>query len=148
MSKHGESSTEEDCVDHEDFKNLSMRLEQLHTEAKAFRSETSNTMHAIDKRIARLEFEDEKKEERLGAGAATMSKLGEQIERVNSKIDTPWYKVVGFIMPALFAVLSVVWQMARNPSGVEFQQLREQVWKVQSHQESTEQKIDLLLRKP
>lgn len=133
-------------MERDDLESLRDRVEYLHTEAKSWRSETSNMMHTIDKRLSRQEFLGERTEERLNQGSSTMSKLNEQIERVNAKIDTPWYKVVGFILPAVFAVISVVWQMARNPSGAEFEELKRQVWQVQSQNQSFDTKLDMILQ--
>jgi hypothetical protein len=141
-------AVDDDCVDHEDFQNLSARLDYLHSEAKSFRSEVTGTMHAIDKRVSHLEYEDNRKDERLGNGAATMVKLGDQIERVNAKIDTPWYRVVAMVFPVLLLIGSWVWFAARMPSGDEFENLKRQVWTLQSQQEQTNAKLDVLLRRP
>jgi hypothetical protein len=133
-------------VERDEFESIRDRLEYLHTEAKSFRSEALNLMHTMDKRLSRQEFLGERTEERLNAGSSTMAKLNEQIERVNAKIDTPWYKVVGFILPAVFAVVSVVWQMARNPSGAEFEELKRQVWQVQGQNDKIDTKLDMMLQ--
>jgi septal ring factor EnvC (AmiA/AmiB activator) len=151
MSNHGESSTEENYVDREDLESIKDRVEYLHSEAKQFRSETSNTMHAMDKRLERLQYEDERINDRLNSGAKAFSEVENQIKDVTSKINMPWYKMAALIAPAVIAiataVYSVTWTLAHVPTGEKFEQMQHDVYEIGAQQRILDGKLDLLLRK-
>lgn len=128
----------------ENLLGLKNQVERIHTEAKQFRSETSNTMHAFDKRIERLAFEGEDRDEKV-------KELDGQVKEFHGKINMPWYKLAAYIAPALIAVAtaiySVTWTLAHVPTGEKFEQMQHDVYEIGAQQRILDGKLDLLLRK-
>ena len=120
-------------------------VERIHTEQKSFRDFQSQTNAAVDKRVARMEWHGEETDKRLGAGAASFSKLELQIEKVNAKIDWPWWKTLATVMPAILLVITWVWQAARYPDDTKFDALKTQVQDLRTEQRVMAEKIDQLV---
>ena len=102
----------------------------------------------VDKRVSRLEFLDEQKDTRLNGGAAAFAKLEAQIEKVNGKIDWPWWKVLATVSPALLLILTWVWQLARYPDASKFESLKNEVMELKLQQITMESKLDAALKRP
>src|SRR5947207_2228614 len=83
-------------------------VERHHTENNARWDAHRQEHKELEREVSYLVQKDRQNDERLGAGARTMTKLEEQIERVNQKIQWPAWKVVAYIcsvlVPALFAI--------------------------------------------
>lgn len=113
------------------FEGLADRVEYLHSESKGFFSAQSNVNQAIDRRVAKLEFLSDQTGERLNGGAQTFSKLEQQIEKVNAKIEGPIWKtvvkVIGFAAPTVMFALHLTWQAAKMPDEGKFEVLKSDV---------------------
>ena len=120
------------------FDALVDRLEYIHSEHKQARSEQSTINVLIDKRVSRLEFVGEQTSERLNGGAAAFAKLEAQIEKVNAKIDWPWWKVLATVAPAILLIFTWVWQLSRYPDDTKFEALKLQVQELKLQQVRSE----------
>jgi outer membrane murein-binding lipoprotein Lpp len=123
------------------FDALADRIEYIHTEHKSARAEQATVNVSIDKRVSKLEFLDEQKDARLNGGAATFAKLEAQIEKVNAKIDWPWWKVLATVAPAILLILTWVWQLSRYPDDTKFEALKAEVQDMKVQQVKFEGKL-------
>ena len=106
---------------------LDERLDRLHTEAKAYRDQQTQVNTDMEKRMSRLEFHREDHAARLGAGAGAFAKLEAQIEKVNAKIDWPWWKTAATMSPVVLLFITWVWAAAHYPDDAKFGALQGQV---------------------
>lgn len=98
-----------------------------------------HTRHTtLSERVIKMEGTVDRHDERLNAGSNAFSKLENQIEQLNKKINPTWPAVI-----AVFVALSgYIWVAARYPDAKEFGALRERVDNLTTTQAGLIEKLD------
>jgi len=84
----------------------------------------------LKERVIKMEGTVEGHSARLNSGAETFSKVEQQIEAVNKKVNPTWPAFVAVFM----TLASVVWMAARYPDADKFEGLQNQVQQLQIKQ--------------
>lgn len=84
----------------------------------------------LKERVIKMEGTVEGQSARLSSGAETFSKIEQQIEAVNKRVNPTWPAFVAVFM----TLASVVWMAARYPDADKFEGLQNQVQQLQIKQ--------------
>jgi septal ring factor EnvC (AmiA/AmiB activator) len=85
---------------------------------------------ALKERVIKMEGAVEGQNARLNSGAETFSKIEQQIDSVNKRINPTWPAIVAVVM----TLGSVIWMAARYPDADKFEGLQNQVQQLQIKQ--------------